>query len=161
MNQTSQDGGQRVECRPARDPAVRALIVAAMFVGFGVYCLIDVARGKYPMPTDWSDINVVANWAFNFFGQFVFTGVGLIFLIWATLFLRRKLTADEQGMTYGGKHVRWDAIRSVDAARLTSKQVLYLRGDGVSLKLRAWRLTNFRELLALIERRVPADRITR
>ena len=54
---------QQVECRPAKHPLVRRVILAAMLFGFGIWCMIDM--GNYPYKPMDQDINKFASWAFN------------------------------------------------------------------------------------------------
>ncbi len=150
-----------VECPAAREPAVRLFIVAGILIGFGLWCFVDVhVRGKYPWKEDANTSEVFSYW-FNQGGAFVFPLLGLIPLGLAAASLRRKLVADEEGIGYVGKEqIAWSAIRSLDAAKLADKGILrldYEAGGGQkTLKLCNWKLQNFRALVLLVEKKVPA-----
>ena len=164
MNETSQTENNssapaRVECRATSDPAVRLFILAAMPLAFGVWCLID--RHKHPWPETWDlpNINAVGGYLLNNWGPFVLFPLGLVVLYFAVRFVRRVLVADEEGIGYAGKDkVRWEDVSKLDAAEL-KKEILVLESGGQAvLKLDGWKLRNFRDLVAFIERRVPADK---
>jgi len=160
MNDTSQTQEQeipnQVECRSTKDPAIRVLLAATMLLVFGVWCFLD--REKYPAPEAWDfqHINEASKHAFNNFGPIVFIPVGLVLSWIGIAYLKRRLVADETGIGYVGKEkIAWDAITELDAEKLKSKGILYLRyGSNKSLTLDSWKLTNFRDLVALIESKV-------
>lgn len=152
---------ERVECPAVKEPAVRKFIVAAMFLGFGLYCAYDAfVLGKYPKPKS-ENINELASWAFNHIvGPFVLVPIGLVVLIWALWSLKRVLAADEAGIGYvGSEKVSWDQITRVDAARI-QKGLLYLYvGEDRKITLDSWKLENFKQLVAVVESAVPQDKI--
>jgi len=153
---------ERVLCPAAKEPAVKRFIIAAIFVGFGMYCYTDWGNPKYRKPESWSfkNINPVAGHLLTYYGPFVLIPAGLVVAGWAALRLRRQLLADGEGIGYAGSEkVRWEKITKLDASRLASKGVVVLHygQDGV-LKLDSYFLQNFRDLVALVERKVPADK---
>ncbi|RKY28372.1 MAG: hypothetical protein DRP83_00875 [Planctomycetota bacterium] len=164
MNDTTENTEQRlpqqVECHSTKDPAIRVFIAAAMFLGFGIWCFVDM--NKYDPPEAWNmqHINDAAKYAMNHYGGFVLVPVGLVLAIGGVRFLRRKLVADGAGIGYAGKDkTAWDAVAELDAKELKSKGIVYLRlGQDKSLTLDSWKLTNFRELLKFIETKIPQDR---
>ena len=87
----------------------------------------------------------------------LFVPVGLILFGMGVAYLKRRLIADETGIGYAGKEkIAWNAITELDSEKLKSKGILYLRyGSGKSLTLDSWKLTNFRDLVTLIENKVP------
>ena len=145
----------RVECPAAKDPAVRLFIVAAMLIGFGIWCFID--RGKY----HWNpkgDLNEKFGYILNHGGAVVLPIAGLVPLVWGILFLRRRLVADEEGIGYAGKEkIPWSAVTGLDSSRLEAKGILYLQygpGGRRRLVLDEWKLKNFRALVRLVESKV-------
>lgn len=148
---------EQVECPATKDTAVRLFIVAAMALGAGIYCLYDAIVDKYPYKPFDENINDWANWAFNHYGPYVFIPVGLIFAAFAVRSLTRRLTADQEGIGYAGKDkIAWKDITALDASLLESKQILRLRhGQDKLLTLDAYKLKNFRDMVAFIEARVP------
>lgn len=162
MNETaSSPQMDLVECPPARDPAVRLFIFAAMLLAFGIYCFIDTyIRDKYPKPLD----NNLSDWGgyyFNHGGSFVFPLAGLVPLWLAIAYLRRKLVADAEGIGYHGRpKVRWETVTRLDATDLQHDGKLALHyGAAKPMKLDSWKLTNFKALVAFIEQHVPPDAI--
>jgi len=156
MNDTSQDSQtEHVECPPTREPAVRAFIFAALLMGMGAWCLTDLR--KPPEAWDFKHINEVASYLLNNWGPVVFFPAGLLVAALAVRFLRRKLLADAEGIGYAGADkVAWDQVHELDASKLKDKQILLLRyGQGRKLTLDAWKLQNFRELVAFVEAHVP------
>jgi len=149
---------RRVECPAAKDPAVRLFILAAMLLGFGIWCLSDL--GHYPYKPFSEDANAWLSHMFNKLGAYAFTPLGVVPLVWGIVFLRRKLVADEEGIGYAGRQrARWEDVKELDASRLESKGILTLHcGEGKRLVLDSWKLQNFRQLVALVESRLaPAD----
>ncbi len=156
---TTEDQPPRVTCPPAKDPAIRLFIVAAMLLGFGIACFLD--RNKYPPPPAWdmAHINEVAGYVFNHWGPYVLLPAGTVFGVWGVLFLRRRLTADAEGIGYEGDDpIPWSHITRLDATDARKGIVLLEYGEGKVLKLDSWKLRNFRELVALIERQIPLDK---
>jgi len=148
----------RVECPATKDPAVRLFIVAAMLIGFGGYTVYDhYILGNYPYPQPY-ELNPCLKYLFNHYIPFLLIPPGLVALIWGLRFLIRRLVADAEGIGYsGGQKVLWGDVKELDASLLKTKQILCLRyGEGRKLILDAWKLENFRDLVALIETRVPA-----
>lgn len=151
----SQDVPNRVECPAAKDPAVRLFILAAMLIGFGIWCFLD--RGNYQWKPDGS-INEKFGYILNHGGAIALPIVGLVPLVWGILFLRRRLVADQDGIGYaGGEKIPWDSVTSLDSSKLQDKGILYLRyGEGGRrrLVLDEWKLKNFRALVRLVESKV-------
>jgi len=162
MNETSSTGSdpaapQRVECRATKDPAVRLFIIAAMLIGMGIWCLTD--RRERPEAWDTKHINEVSGYLLNNWGPFLFLPGGLVAAYWAIRFLRRVLIADGEGVGYtGNDRIPWDRIEKIDATELAKGFLRIEHGDGEVLTLDSWKLQNFRDLVALIETRVPKDR---
>jgi hypothetical protein len=69
------------------------------------------------------------------------------------------MVADGEGIGYQGQaKIAWGGIKRVDSSMLQSKGVLDLYdASGRKLRLDAWYLTNFRDLVAFVEKRVPAE----
>jgi hypothetical protein len=158
---TEQKQTNRVECPATKDPAVRLFIVAAMFLGFGIWCAMDAyVAGKYPYAAWNDDVNQFMGWAFNHFAPILLIPVGLVALVWAIVFLRRVLVADEQGIGYKGKpKVAWSDITGLDVSDLPDKKILRIHHteSGKPLVLDAWKLQNFREIVAFIEDHTPEE----
>ena len=166
MNETADAARTQVICPATRDNAVRLFIIAAMMIGFGVYCYAD--KGNFPRPNDdeWNmqHPNKVLGYVFNHYGPFVLIPVGLILAGLGARSLRRKLIADGEGFGYEDKQkVPWSDVIGLDASRLKDKQILVLRhGQGQETVLDRYKLQNFKELVAFVERHVatgdaPAD----
>ena len=149
-----------VECSAAKDPAVRLFIVAGMALGAGIYCGVDhFIRKMYPYPDPY-ELNAYLKYIFNHYGTFVFSMSGIILFVWAIVFLRRKLVADEEGIGYVGKEkISWNSVISLDSSQLADKGVLRLvhkaGGGQKTLKLCSWKLQNFRSLVLLLENKAP------
>jgi len=162
MSETSDTPRQeRVECPPARDPAVRLFILAGMLLVFGLWCFYDAyVMGAYPYPTN-GDINLLAKHYFNHVGGIILPLGGLVPMIMGIRFLRRILVADAEGIRYpGGPAVAWKDVTRLDATDLANKGFLRLEyGDVKPLVLDSWKLQNFKALVAFIETHVPADAI--
>jgi hypothetical protein len=153
----SPGGADRVVCPASRDPMVRRLIIAAMLLGFGIWCLTD--QREPPEAWNLENINAVAGYVINNFGPYVFLPCGLAVLLWALWAARRKLIADDEGIGYSGaEKIAWEKIDQLDATLLKAKGIIYLRHGGKAMKLDSYYLRNFRELLAFMERRIPQDR---
>lgn len=150
----------RVECRTTTEPFVRMMSVAAMLAGVGVWCIIDQGQYKYVKFSE--DESKYLGWAFNYYGQFVFTAVGAAMMIWTVLWSRKRMVADNSGIGYLNQpQIPWDGISKVDAKALRDKGYLYIYHGQKRLTLDAWKLQNFRDLVLKIEKHVPADRIVR
>jgi hypothetical protein len=150
---------QRVECPAAREPAVRRTIVAAALIGLGLWCYMD--RNKYTRPDDWSlkNVNDVSRYVFNNWGPYAFLPAGVAVLIWMAAGMRKKLIADEEGIGYdGSEKIAWDEVQKLDARKIQSKGAVTLYTEKRRLVLDSYYLTNFSELMALVEHRVPADK---
>lgn len=155
-NITSPASPTRVDCPPARDPAVRTFILAAMLVGFGLWCWSD----RRETPTNWSDFNKVAAYLMNNYGPFVLLPLGMFFAAKGIVMLRRRLVADAEGIGYVGREtIRWADVTAVDASQLASKGILWLEHKGGKLTLDGWHLQNFKALVAFVEAHVPPGSI--
>ena len=158
MNDTSdQNQTSTVECAPTTEPAVRWFIFAAITIGAAIYCWLD--RGNYPAPETWDldHINEITGHLFNHYGPYLFAPLGLLAIAMAVVHLRSRLIADEEGIGYAGKQKHtWDQVKKLDVSALKAKGILYLTlDDGSEMKLDSWKLQNFRDLVALIEKKVP------
>ncbi len=157
MNESSpQVSGERVEARAAADPAVRLFILAAMLLGYSIWCLLD---WREPPPA-WTTehINEIGPYLSTNVAFFLALPGGLVPLVWGFVFLRRRLVADAEGIGYLGKdQVPWHAIEKVDASKLPSKGILDLyHGEDKKLRLDSWKLKNFKPLVAFVEAHLPA-----
>jgi len=149
-----------VECRAAKDPAVRRFIIAAMMVGFGIWCLTDLR--KAPEAWDLKHINEAAAYLLNNWGPWLFFPLALVVIVATIIALHRKLTADAQGLGYGDKRIAWSDITAINAKLLESKGILRIETSrGKAMTLDSWKLQNFKALAKFIEDHVPADRIKR
>jgi hypothetical protein len=157
----------RVECRASNDPFVRKLIVIAMILGGAAWMIEDhYVAGNYWKRDDFND-NL--SFLFNHYLPYVLVPLGLLLLVRALLEHGRRLVADEKGIGFAGKQpIAWDRIARIDAALLASKGLLILHyvqegQDKIekTLKLDSYNFRNFRDVVALVERRVPAEKIHR
>ena len=162
-NTTSSEGAQasQVICGATRDGAVRLFIIAAMLLGFGIYCFTDWSNPKYAAPESWDmkHINNIGGYLLTHYGPFVLIPPGLIVAGFAVRSLRRKLIADEEGIGYVGKEkLAWSSVTGLDPSDLAQKQILRLKhGGDKSLDLDGYDLQNFKELVAFIESHVPRE----
>lgn len=146
-----------VTCPATSEPAVRWFIGAGMLLAIGVWCFVD--RHNYPAPESWTlqHISEASGYLLNHFAPMLLVpaGVLLAWLGWRAK--RRVLVADGQGIGYVGKaKVAWSDVQGLDASRLKDEQILGLKlKDGGLMKLDAWKLRNFRDLVAFVETRVP------
>jgi len=157
MNDTSsQAQTNRVECPAAKDPAVRMFILAVMLIGFAIYCFVD--KEDPPAAWDLEHINQTASYVLHVYGPYAFGAPGAAALIWAVVFLRRRLIADEEGIGYArGEKIPWSKIEKLDAGKLESKGILSLHhSGGKKLKLDSWKLQNFKDLVRIVEDHIPA-----
>lgn len=154
----AKDAPAGVECRPSKDPAVRLFIGAAASIAVAIWCLTDLRA----VPDDWSlkNINATAGFLFNNVGPFFLFPAGVVLAVWGLVFLRRKLVADQAGLGYVGKEkIPWTDITSLDVAKFKKKGILGLRytrdGKEKTFVLDSWKLDNFRQLIQLVEAKVP------
>jgi len=154
MNDNPQQESATLECGPAKDPAVRWFIFAAMMIAMALWCWSD--RRDPPEAWDAEHINQIGAYLLNNWGPVVFAPVGLIAVFAAVGHLRRTLVADESGITYGSEKMVWKEVTRLDATKLKSKGILtVIHGDGQTLKLDSWKLQNFQELVAFVEKKLP------
>jgi len=140
---------------------VRLFILAGMLIAFGAYCFVDAyIRGRFPYPEN-GDLNDFIGYYLNHVGGIVLPILGLVPLVWAIVFLRRVLVADDEGIGYVGKdRIPWAAVQSLDTSKFAEKGILRLRyrsdGRDATLVLDRWKLRNFQPLVALVESKVAA-----
>ena len=156
----SQEIPASVECPATKDPAVRLFILAAMMIGIGVWCLLDMHN--YPYKSISEDLNGFFTHVFNHYSPIVLLPLGLLAVLKAVMGLRRRLVADQEGIGYVGKQkISWSAVKSLDSAKLASKGILnitYDTGAGErTLVLDSWKLQNFRDLVRLVESKLSPD----
>lgn len=144
----------QVVCEPAKDPAVRYFLIAALLIGVGIWCWME--RDKYPRPGSWGDPSKTGGYLLNHGGPFVFIPAGIFAAAYGIRFLRRKLAADDTGIGYeGDAKIAWNTIQELDATKL-GKGFLHIKhGAGKPLTLDSWKLQNFRPLVAFIDQHVP------
>jgi hypothetical protein len=133
--------------------------VALVLLGGGIYCYLD--RGNFPKPDDWSvkNINSVIGYVVNNWGPYVMVPAGALFLALAVLGMRKMLLADAEGIGFGGQQkLPWSQVDSLDGRRLQSKGIVVLHAGPRRLVLDSYYLMNFHELIALVERHVPAEK---
>jgi len=157
---SQQPSEQSIKVMPATDPAVRLFIVAALLIGFGVWCIIDLP--KYARPDEPFSLQTVNEWAgylFNYTGAVVFPIAGLIPLAMAVRHLRRKIVADSRNLIIGtGPAIAWETITLVDPSQLRDKGILRLNYEpGGTVRLDSWkyRTEDFRRLVSAIESQAP------
>ena len=146
----------QVVCPATRDMAIRMLIIAAMLIGFGAYCFTDWGKPKYAKPeSGQGDVNDWAKYYLTYWGPFVLIPPGVVVLVMAGLAARRKLVADDEGIGYECREkISWSAVTGLDASQLQSKQILHVQhGDGQQLTLDGYKLQNFKDLVAFVEKR--------
>ena len=150
-----------IECPAAKDPLVRLFIFLGMCVAFTIWCFVDMKKTpNYVSPSE--DINEFGAWAANHIPPFVLIPLAIILLFLAIRMMRRVVVADDEGIGYAGKDkIAWPDVTKLDASKLKSKGLLYVHyGQDNNLKLDSWKLKNFRDLVAFVESRVPAEKIT-
>jgi len=161
MSDAATPSTNRVECPADKDSAVRLFIGAGMCLAFSIWCILEMH--KYPPPEAWNmkHINEAAGHAMNNYGPWVMIPVFLFLAGWAIKALRRKITADDQGMTVNGKPYAWSEFSGIDASLLADKGLLALkRADGEDVTLRRYHYKNFKALGELIERHVSTETTT-
>ena len=162
MNQTTEPSPApptRVECLASREPAVRRTILAVLFLGIGLWCYSDRNNPKYQWPSDWGNLNQVLGYVLNHWLPYLLVPAGALTLIWMLVQLRKRLVADEEGVGYVGRPgIAWSEVDSLDASRLESKGIVVLHAGGRRMVLDSYYLTNFRELMALVDRHVPVEK---
>lgn len=155
---TTNQPHDRIEARAATDPAVRMFIFAGMLLAYSVWCFLDWKQ----QPTAWDleHANEVGSFLVTNVLVWLALPVGLIVVVWAMLFLRRRLVADTEGIGYAGKkQMPWHSVKKVDASMLASKGILDLyHGDGDDkFRLDAWKLKDFKPLVAFVESHLPSQ----
>ena len=154
-----------VECPPDKDHLVRFYIMAVMPLVFGLLCIRDISFvGKFARPVEpfaWQTANAWISWAMNYFGQFVFTGLGVVLLVCAIRATLRVLVANESGIGWKGGHpTPWESVTGVDTNKFASKKILYLlTGDDRRITLDYYKLRNYKELLQVVEQHVDAGEL--
>jgi len=164
MNEASEPTApDRIECPAARDASVKMFIFAAMMIGFAAYTIYDhYILGNYAKPDPY-ELNPYLKYLFNHYVPFVLIPPGLVALVYGIVLLRRKLVADAEGIGYAGKdRIAWSDVTKIDATVLARKRILYLyHGQDGKTTLDEYYLQNFRDLVAFLDRHVPAERIVR
>ncbi|MCL2700395.1 MAG: hypothetical protein FWE88_01730 [Phycisphaerae bacterium] len=169
MTNAGESSGTPLRATPSKDPAVRMLIVAAMALGFGLWCIYHAAFDPSPESQKYrelapdADINAMATYYFNLAGAFILPLVGVVFLALSIRQGRRKLSMDEAGIHADSTTVAWSDIKEVDAKEFKQKDILrVIHGNG-ALKLDGylWQKSDFQKLVAYLEQHVPAEKITR
>jgi len=149
-------GPDRVVCPADKDPAVRIFIGAAMLIGFAFWCLAE--KHQYAPPEAWTreHINAAAGYVLNHWGPWVFLPVAGVLIVYALLTLRRKIEADDKGISVnGGQPIPWSDFDGIDAALLPKKGILRLkRHNGEYVRLDRYKVKNFKALADLIEHRL-------
>ncbi|MFA6133806.1 MAG: hypothetical protein WC869_07320 [Phycisphaerae bacterium] len=149
----------RIVCAPSRDPIVRWFIVAGMLLGFALWTIYDhYIMGKYPNPTPYS-LNPYMKYLFNHYVPYLLVPPGLVALYLGIRAATRRMVADSEGVGYlGGTRLAWGDIKRVDSTQLQSKGILDLHdAAGKRLRLDSWYLTNFRDLVAYVDKHLPTD----
>jgi len=153
------NGNASVECATAKDPLIRTFAIAALLIVAGAWCWMD--KAKYPAPEKWDfkHINEAMNYLFNHYVPLVVWPVGAVLLIIAARASRRKLVADGDGIGYccGAKY-KWENIDCLDATELKTKGWVFLETGEKRVKLDGWKLTNFKALVEIIEKNLPAEK---
>ena len=155
--QTQGTESTRVECPARKDPAVRMFIIAAMLLGFDIWCFVD--GYVYHRPKEIQSINDKLTWTTNYVGGIALPVLSLIPLGYGIAMLRRRLLADAEGLGFAGKpKVAWSSVTRLDSQDLAGKRILRLHyqanGQDRVLVLDGWRLENFKPLVALVEQKV-------
>jgi len=132
-----------------------------MFLALGIWCFWDAyVEQQHGAPEAWTleHINDIAGHVLNHYGPFVFGPVAALFIVWAVLALRRRIEADDEGISVNrAAKIAWSEFTGIDAAKLQSKGILFLLRGQERLKLDSYQYRNFRELAALIETKVPGQ----
>ncbi|MCK5113336.1 MAG: hypothetical protein KAR11_01075 [Phycisphaerae bacterium] len=151
---------ETVESRGTTDPKIRLFVPALMLIGFGAYSVMETQlMEKYQYAPLSEDMNAWFSWLFNFCGPFIFIPAGLFFLVLGIRFILRRLVADQEGIGYVGKaKIKWGDISQLDATRLKSKDIVVLNYEGGKLVLDRYKMTDFKNLLRLVESKVPQDK---
>jgi hypothetical protein len=158
MSDDANNKSKSIECPADRDPAVRLLIAAGLCVAGIVYCLLT-PEPKPEGPLATKTANEYAKWWLYIYGPWVL-GVLTVFLAgYAAMVLRRRIVADDEAITINRKRrVAWSQFVGLDAAELKDKGRLTLRvADGDDVVLDRYKYKNFKELVALVEKKVSAS----
>jgi len=172
MTDAAKPSVSSVQARPSKDPVVRLLIVSAMLIGLGCYCLYDAyvatnsdGSPKYAKPTKpfGEDFNPYFTYYFNLIGGYVLPLAGLPFLLGAISQARRRMTVDATGITAGREKVAWSDVKEIDAAEMAKKSILKIyHGQGmIKIDGYYWQKSDFRDMVAIIEQNVPVEKIKR
>jgi len=174
MSNANGSVGAPLRATPSKDPAVRMLIVAVMALGFGLWCVYEAYISNDPdviakyqvLPADLPEKDLFSAkltlW-FNRTCAYLLPVVGLVFLGLGVRQMCRRLSMDDAGIHAGSETVAWADIREIDATELKKKDILHvLHGNG-KLKLDGylWQKGDFQKMVALVEQRVPSEKIKR
>ena len=155
----SENNKSTIQCRAAKDPMTRAVIgLCAVLAGAG-WCAYDIfIAKKYVYKPFNEDINAWGKYVMNFAGAVVLPLLA-IFIVYKLMKFRSVVfEADNNGISKNGTQLlKWAEISSIDATKLSSKDIIIIKYLGKSLELDGWKLTNFREMLEVIQSNVPAD----
>lgn len=150
---SQQPAPERIECRASSDRAVRNFIMAALFVGGGVYCIVDRQE-----TVDWYNINSASKYLLNY-APFLFFPIAAIIAIWTIRFRSRVLVADAEGIGYSGAaKIAWNRIEELDATRLDKGYLDLYYGEDQKLVLDSDKLQNYKSLVAFVEKHVPKEK---
>ena len=146
-----------IECPADRDPGVRLLIAAALCVAGVIYCLLTPEE-KPEEPLATKTANEYAKWWLYIYGPWVLGAVAVFLAGYAAVVFRRLIVADDEGITINRKRrFAWSQFVGLDAAELKDKGRLTLKtADGDDVVLDKYKYKNFKELVALVERKVSA-----
>jgi hypothetical protein len=152
---------QRVECPASREPAVRRTILAVVLLAVGLWCYSARNDPEYRAPEAWDlkNISQVLKYVLNHYGAYVLVPAGAVVLLWTGVQLRKKLVADETGIGFAGQEkIAWGQVDSLDGRGLQTKGIVVLHAGARRMVLDSYFLLNFRELIALVEQHVPAEK---
>ena len=101
------NGPAEIHADARKEAALRPLIIAAMLIGFGLYCFVNWGDPKFAAPVAWTmeHINQAARYLLTYWGPVVFLPGGVIAGYFALRVMRRSLHADRTGLSYAGQSV--------------------------------------------------------
>lgn len=90
--------------------------------------------------------------------QFIYAGIclpiGLLSIFWLFINSRRKLFADDNGVTFGSRRLEYDQITGIDKTRWDSKGIAVLESSHKSITLDDWKFKGAADVLEQVERHI-------
>ena len=152
---------EKIECKAARDPLVRATAGLFFVLAGAAWCAYDIfIAAKFEYKPFSEDINAWGEYMLNLAGAVVLPVIAVIVLYKLIRFRSVVFSADSKGVFKNGELLfRWPEVNLIDASRLAAKDIIVLHYSSPTKKLEldGWKLTNFRPMLEKIQENVSSE----